>query len=364
MMDVDGFVKARRRMMRFYRAWDMVNIVVRYSTVKKILNLIRCLTEYVQGREVLRSYPFEANIESTNDCNLHCRYCRTGQGIPGRDRGAIKIAQFKAIIDDLGEYFYHVSLFGHGEPLLNRDLTSMIRYARQKGIATLIHSNLNIPLRQEMAEDIVDSGLNYLSASIDGTSQETYEKYRIGGDLETVLKNIEKINKAKEKHGGKGPVLTWQFIVFAHNEHELMKAADMAKERGMRFNVKYPSAPEKFKLKEYADREVFSGGDKCRFPWTQLNVAWDGSVTPCCFAFRKEEDFGRIGEKDFRKLWNNERFLDARRYCQDNKNMGEEWILCHDCSIERVINEIEHHNESGPGETKQLKQTTIQARPP
>jgi len=79
-------------------------------------------------------------------------------------------------------------LYNRGEPFLHKDILSMIRYAHERRLATAISSNLTI-LPDGGGKAVVQSGLDDLVVSCDGLTQETYETYRRGGNLERVLSN-------------------------------------------------------------------------------------------------------------------------------------------------------------------------------
>ena len=74
----------------------------------------------------------------------------------------------------------------------------MLAYAKKKRIYTATSSNGHF-LDDENARKLIESGLDRMIISMDGTDQETYEKYRSGGDLKTVKSGIENILKWRKK---------------------------------------------------------------------------------------------------------------------------------------------------------------------
>ena len=136
------------------------------------------------------NYPFSLIIDPTSICTLHCPLCPTGQGNTSRPRGSLRYADFKKLIDEVGDFLVTVNFTNWGEPFLNKDIFSMIRYCKQKGIPyTSLDSNLNTFYSND-TETLVLSGLDRLTASIDGASQKTYEIYRKGGDFELAVSNL------------------------------------------------------------------------------------------------------------------------------------------------------------------------------
>ena len=60
--------------------------------------------------------------------------------------------------------------------------------------------------------------------------------YRVRGNFNKVIEHIERINYFKRKHQSEFPELTWQFVVFGHNEQEIAVArGEMANKLGMGF---------------------------------------------------------------------------------------------------------------------------------
>jgi MoaA/NifB/PqqE/SkfB family radical SAM enzyme len=108
-------------------------------------------------------------------------------------------------------------------------------------------------------------------------------------------------------------VITWQFLVFRFNEHEIDTAKAMAAEIGVD-RIVFPPAP--LELERYplsgADKETMTGWVPANslfrtprvkpaaiYDWHYMSAAinWDGTVAPCCTVSKKQDDFGTIGER-------------------------------------------------------------------
>jgi MoaA/NifB/PqqE/SkfB family radical SAM enzyme len=166
----------------------------------RALNYMLAERRFREKAVVLDSYPYHAFIDPSTICNLHCPFCAVGKGSTDHPKYLMRFDEFKRIMDMLGDYLFQVEIYQYGEPLLNPDVFRMIEYAKRKYYAfTRISTNLNI-FNKEKAERLVASGLDYLTLSIDGASQETYSKYRVGGDFNKVLENVTLIVAAKKAH--------------------------------------------------------------------------------------------------------------------------------------------------------------------
>ena len=69
-----------------------------------------------------------------------------------------------------------------------------------------------------------------------GVTQEVYEKYRVGGNLETVLNNLKKLIAVKKLYNSSTKV-QWDFIVMKHNEHQIEEAKKMASDFGVPIQI-------------------------------------------------------------------------------------------------------------------------------
>jgi MoaA/NifB/PqqE/SkfB family radical SAM enzyme len=206
--------------------------VLRHSTPRRLGNLLLAESERLLGVTKVHSKPYVIFVDPINLCNLRCPLCATGAGQIARVRKRMDYEHFVRVIDEVAPHAYEVSLYNWGEPLLHTDIFSMIEYGRSKNLATVMSSHLSIP-KPQLMDRIVESGLEELTVSIDGTSQEVYERYRVRGDLGLALSNLRRLVARRRELGSKTPYIEWQFIVFKHNEHQVPEARRLADEIGV-----------------------------------------------------------------------------------------------------------------------------------
>ncbi len=202
-----------------------------HSTPKKLVNLLAIELQRKIHRTKVVGYPYFLIIDPNNICNLRCPLCPSGFKETEMKREFVRIEDFKKIIDRLYPYAYEVALHNWGEPFLNPDIFEMIRYCKKKNIGTNLSTNLNISSLD--TDEIIRSGLEYMVVSMDGTTQNVYSKYRVGGKIDLVFNNmVDLINKRKELKS-KSPFIEWQYVVMKHNIHQIDDAKRMAKEIGV-----------------------------------------------------------------------------------------------------------------------------------
>ena len=114
----------------------------------------------------------------------------------------------------------------------------MIRYARDRNVKVIVSSHFSFSKPDEFFENIVTSGLEKLFISLDGSSQETYSHYRVGGDYAQVMANIRNLIEAKKRLRRAKPEIIWQFLVNKFNEHEIATARNIAKDLGIALDIR------------------------------------------------------------------------------------------------------------------------------
>ncbi len=303
-------------------------------------------------------------IEPTNICNLKCPMCPSGNGDMARPRGRLSLQNFKRIMDDIGPYVYQIQFWNQGEPFLNKDFLAMVRYAKKYGVMTQTSTNGHFIRTEEEARAVVESGLDQIIFSLDGTNPETYAKYRVGGNFETVMKGLELLCDARRQLGSKRPLIELQFLVFKHNRDEIENIIRIAQknrvdrvafktaqiysdEQGKEFLPedgsfsRYEFDGEKFRIKSTLP-------NFCKRLWLNSTINWDGSVSPCCFdkdayhamAFLFDE------QTSFKQVFHNKKYMAFRqKILTDRKSIP----MCSNCTeglkqpYERIV---EIYNEA------------------
>ena len=191
-----------------------------------------------KNSKVLR--PRKVKLEASTACQLRCPTCPNASGKIQENLGTgfLRFTDFRKFIDE-HPFVSQIELSNWGEIFLNKDLPEILRYAYEKNVAlsALNGTNLN-DVSEEVLEMLVRYRFRTISCSIDGATQETYDLYRRNGIFSKVIDNIKKINRFKARYHVRYPVLSWQFIIFGHNEHEVQAARRLALDLNMNFSLK------------------------------------------------------------------------------------------------------------------------------
>ena len=253
---------------------------------------------------------------------------------------------FKQTIDDIHKDLIYLIFYFQGEPYLNPAFLQMVKYAHDKGIYTATSTNAHY-LTDEKARETVESGLDRLIISIDGTTQEVYEQYRVGGRLEKVLEGARNIVKWKKALKSKTPFIFFQFLVVKPNEHQIEEVKELGKKIGVdqvRFktaqvydyrndpNQLIPSNQKYSRYKKDAQGNMVAKNslrNHCWKLWHANVITWDGLVVPCCFDKDATHQLGDLSKQSFKETWHNNRYKQFRReLLLSRKNID----ICANCS--------------------------------
>ena len=320
-------------------------------TPKRLCNVVKIISSMYLSRilkkPVVWGLPPILMIEPTNICNLKCPMCPAIVGKRVLSKGQLKLDNYKKLLDEVGDTVFQVQLWNQGEPFINKDFLEMVRYAKTYGIMTITSTNAHFVGSEAKAEEIVKSGLDQLIISMDGTNQETYEKYRVNGDYNLVLQNLIRLARAKKKLNSKTPLIELQFIVFKHNQDEIDTIIHLAKEYDIdRLSFKTPMVysaeqadeflveAQKKELYRFDEQNVSrkpAVPDWCKRLWLNSTVNWDGTVVPCCFDADSDHIFANVFENgsSFKSTWKNKKYTAFRQALLKNRSAID---MCRNCT--------------------------------
>jgi MoaA/NifB/PqqE/SkfB family radical SAM enzyme len=250
--------------------------------------------------------PVQIRLEASSFCNLRCPLCPTTAGVIHHSAvggGFLRFKDFRKLLDD-NPRLKRIELSNWGEIFLNPALLSVLELAHERGVHLTAHNGVNLnKIRPEVLEGLVRYQFRRLVCSIDGASQETYSIYRVRGKFANVIDNIRKINELKQRYDSPFPELTWKFVVFGHNEHEIPVAREMARELGMGFFALLNNFdPNYSPVRDPAVRRLaprqrmkYEVLYVCHQLWDEPQINWDGKVLGCCI-----NHWGDFGGNAFR----------------------------------------------------------------
>jgi radical SAM protein with 4Fe4S-binding SPASM domain len=312
----------------FSMLWKLKGSIFRsLASPTRLSNIVKVHLSMALKRDRLWGVPYSILLEPTSKCNLRCPMCaRTiyPEIISMRNNVDMPFANFKKLMDEVGNKVLFLFLWNFGEPLMNPDIFDIIKYAKKKNIFTLISTNAYL-LDEKNARKLVDSGLDYLIISFDGASKESYEQYRKNSDFSRVVGNIEGLMRIRKETGKALPFTNLQFILMKHNVNEIGEIKKLAERLGVdRLSFKKTILyDEKLKENLLPDEEKYkfnfynkpSGQEniRCDRPWVHTVINCEGAVLPCCDDIKYANYMGNALESGVKNVVNNEKYAAFRR---------------------------------------------------
>ncbi|HSN50748.1 MAG TPA: radical SAM protein [Bacteroidales bacterium] len=316
------------------------------------VNFIRILSGYLLSRLARKVYhwgnPVSVSIEPTNRCNLHCPECPSGQLQLTRSKGNISYERYVRIIDPLAKDLFYLNLYFQGEPYMHPDFFRLVKYAAGKGIFVSTSTNGHF-LTPENVRQTLESGLNKLIISLDGTNQPSYEAYRKGGSFDRVAEGIRELVRQKKEQSALIPKVVIQFIVFKTNQDQIAEVKRLGREWGVdkveiktaqfyNFDKGNPLMPDNEKFSRYRKIKGDDGmtrfetrnnmPDHCWRIWSSCVFTWEGDVVPCCYDKDGTLSMGNIDTKSFQEIWRNRSYTSFRQQIlTERKEVG----ICRNC---------------------------------
>jgi MoaA/NifB/PqqE/SkfB family radical SAM enzyme len=316
-------------------------------------------------------------IEPTNACNLNCLTCM--RNVWDEPQGRMGTETFERILDSLRSFSPLPMVFfgGLGEPLFHPHIIEMIASVKAIGARVEMITNGTL-LSDTLAEEIIDSGLDFLWVSIDGATAESYMDIRLGDVLPQVIENLKRLCSRRDAAYGYTPQIGIAFVAMRRNIADLPSVMRLGAELGVkrysitnvlahtpllaketlydnslnhtdastadvsphinlpRIDLTPETLPALEKLLEHSyqislgENEIGLPTDKCPFVARgSLSIRWDGEVSPCLPLLHTHESYldervrsskahslGNVAEHDLLGIWNTPDYLALRETLQ------------------------------------------------
>ncbi len=266
--------------------------------------LYRLKWNYYPKFRILSNVPLHVDIEVSDACNLRCIMCVHGiKGVP--NAGFIEPTLAYKAIDECAELgVYSIKFNFRGEPMLHKNLVEFVRYAKNKGVLEVQFNTNGLPANRKKVEDLVDAGLDRIIFSVDGATKESYEKIRVGGDYDKLIRNIETFIKVKKQKGVKRPFIRVQMVNYYETEREVEQFINFWKGRGVD-NIAIIENQDRYVEDGYPFRDGKRpiGRRFCEQPWQRLNINRDGKVLMCCGDWNRKTVVGDYYKQSIEEIW-------------------------------------------------------------
>jgi len=346
-----------------------------YLSFGKVVNYLKYRSDLRNRNIVASSFPPQIAFEASAYCNSNCQLCPVGLRMEGPQKGFLESTRFKQILDSSRKYLIRIDFGDWGEPFLNPDIFKMIEYAERNKVMTAASTNLHWFKDKKDLNQIFSSGLSFLTISLHGVSQETYQAYQPGKNFEDTLSKINSLVDLKRRSKTSKPIIDLVFAITKKNQHEIRRMDQFAKNLGVdsitytaslnlrfylhnppklteitnewapyvksgfhddsafgkeRTNKLYKAVLERNLLcYDDLDRAGLTGRHSCVDPWRSLVVNWDGTVSLCCVDYGKYI-MGDTHTESIIEIWNNNKYQAVRNYLRGTGANDSE-IPCKRC---------------------------------
>jgi pyruvate-formate lyase-activating enzyme len=278
-----------------------------------------------QIRKKSQDMPKNLVIEPYNVCNLECIMCPYPDMT--REKVRMDLSLFKKIIDDaVDNNFRSLSLSLYNEPFMDKSIFEKIKYAKEKGLEVTITTNGTI-LTDDMIKNTMESGIDYVTFSIDSLDKESYEKIRVNATFETTINNVQRMIEYRKINNYKKPIIAMSAVRQLENDssldhlEELLKGLDLYA-IAVRDNRKDGSPIYKEMTNTYYP---------CWWPWNQFIVYSNGKTGLCCMDSDNAYELGDMNTQTIPEVWNSAKFTGMRELHLNGE--GHKIDLCVDCDI-------------------------------
>lgn len=314
------------------------------------------------------SYPLRLAIENGVGCNFNCKMCALRH--MNRTRGFISFEKFKEIYDQIKPPY--LNLTGYTDSFMNMDIFKMIKYGKDNGSYVKLDTNAMI-MNSKVAEDLILSGADEISISIDGSIPEIYEEICVNGKLDIVIENVKKLVRMRNAANSK---LRIDVAIVAQRDNikDLVNIIKMVDDLGV--DEINPTPVVEYDINEFegyllenviddlrealkeietstsviADLNIESlyqyiedysmdrlkyktTKHSCYTPWHNCYITWEGDVVPCCYFYDKQVCFGNVFEESFADIWNNDKYKNFRRDMSKHRSIK----ICQTCRNDEVF---------------------------
>ncbi len=271
---------------------------------------------------ILRDMPLHLDIEATSYCNLKCTFCDRQLLVDKGMLGSLDMGLFRHILDQFDEEqkLWGVKFSYRGEPLLNKNIPEMIRYAKSRGVLDVYFNTNAMLLDEEKCRAIINAGLDRISISIDGIEKRSYEAVRIGADFDVVIKNVETLLRVRDEMGSSIPKIRIQTVKLPGVDAES-------------YVKKWRPYADEVAMLEYTDESKREIGIEAKWAcpqlWQRLTIEWDGSVFGCNNDSLRGLYLGNAKERSIYDCWQDSKLMEIRN--RHRKGLSHEVEACNGC---------------------------------
>jgi radical SAM protein with 4Fe4S-binding SPASM domain len=264
--------------------------------------------EIYPQRRILDDFPPCLQLEPTSICNYRCVFCyQSDESFHGKTHsGSMPLSFFKEMVDQAQGRCEALTLASRGEPMLNPNIKEMLAYVRGKFLALKVNTNASL-LDEAKCHALLQADINTLVFSADAAAEPAYSRLRVGGNLEKVLRNVERFCEIRAKQYSGSRTIVRVSGVKAEGTPEIEEMEKLW--GGMVDQVAFVNQNPWHNTYERPVNDIV---DPCSELWLRMFVWWDGVVNPCENDYKSTLSVGNAKERSLSELWRSEKYEELR----------------------------------------------------
>ena len=302
---------------------------LKYIEKKDIARYLIYRYKYRQfpNEKKIGKFPPCLQIEPTSVCNYRCVMCyQADKSFSNKSEGFMNnmtLDLYKKIIDQVEGKIESITLASRGEPTLNKDFVNMLNYSNNKFLALKMNTNASL-LNEKLIHSILSTDIQSIVFSVDAADKETYEKIRVNGKFEKIMKNLNLFAKIRKEHYSKEKHIVKVSGVKISNTQSLSKMEQKFKDiADVVAFVPYTEWESAY------ENEANDLKHACKELWTRMFVWADGKVNPCDYDYKSTLSKWNVKNKSISEIWNSKEYTSLRQKHLDQKrNTIEPCIRC------------------------------------
>ena len=287
---------------------------------------------------LLNDFPIHLDIEATSACNFLCTMCPRTEMMEKKTFWKVENFDMKSyeniITTGVPLGLKSVKFQYLGEPLVNKHLVKMIKFAKKAGVEDVMFNTNASLLDEKKSREIILSGVDKIFFSFDSPYREEFNKIRVKGDYDLVIKNIKNFMKVKKELKSDTPITRVQMVLMKDNQREWEDFQKLFS--NLVDTIAYIDYLDHGIQNKHKEKGVVKIGSRkkkfcCPQLWQRMFVHPDGVVTPCCLDSSREMVMGNIKENSIKDIWKNELYQDMREKHMNGKI--DEIPTCRNCPL-------------------------------
>lgn len=260
--------------------------------------------------------PFLIYLDPSSACNFKCEFCPSAFSTKEDfEKKTFDFELFKKVIDDLKEFNSPIKVMRMnkiGEPLVNKNISKMIKYAKDSKMVNFIDFATNASLlNNELSLELVEAGLDKINISIEGVNEEQYKKYvHADIDFNSFVENIKFLyrNKKQLEITIKIPsnyITEDDKKIFFDTFSDYCDRIFIENLTSIWPNFDINKKSDILKVEEKSQYGLDDCDKKvCSYIFYSMVINSNGSVSACCPDWQEKLIIGNVNNQSLKEIWN------------------------------------------------------------